>query len=165
MFDKKLHISYNVVIVYGTAKEADRIAFLTELGDICGDQDIHLLVGGDFNILRFAADKNKRLKRSRKIDMFNSIINTHELREISLSGGQYTWSNNHSDPTLEKLDRILVSSDWDNLFPSMTVRKLVRELSDHNSLLLDTMEVGGKKRRDFRFDVGWCKQPAFFLES
>jgi hypothetical protein len=31
-----------------------------------------------------------------------------------------------------------MSPDWEDLFPLVTVRKLVREVSDHNALLLDT---------------------------
>jgi hypothetical protein len=43
--------------------------------------------------------------------MFNSVINAYDLRELYMSEGSFTWSNNQADPTLEKLDRILVTSD------------------------------------------------------
>ena len=39
--------------------------------------------------------------------------------------------------TLDKLDRILMSSAWESLSPLAHVFKLVRELSDHNPLMLD----------------------------
>jgi hypothetical protein len=39
---------------------------------------------------------------------------------------------------MEKLDRILMSHYWEDLLPLVTVRKLVREVSDHNALLLDS---------------------------
>lgn len=44
-----------------------------------------------------------------------------------MSGGRFTWSNNQSDPTLEKLDRILMSREWEDIFPSVMVNKLPRE--------------------------------------
>jgi hypothetical protein len=75
-----------------------------------------LLIGVDFNSLRGADDKNKTLRPNKWNDMFNYIINTCELRELELSGGQFTWSNNHAVPTLEKLDRFLVSKEWEVLF-------------------------------------------------
>jgi hypothetical protein len=43
-----------------------------------------------------------------------------------MSGGKYTWSNNQVEPTLEKLDRILVNNKWDARFPLSTVRKILR---------------------------------------
>jgi hypothetical protein len=94
-------------------------------------------------------------------DMFNSIINTYALREIHLSGGQYTWSNNQLDPTLEKLDRFLMSSDWEDLFPLTTVHKLSRDISDHNPLILDTLENKPKKKYPFRFEKNWTKEEDF----
>uniref|UniRef100_A0A453IZC2 Endonuclease/exonuclease/phosphatase domain-containing protein n=1 Tax=Aegilops tauschii subsp. strangulata TaxID=200361 RepID=A0A453IZC2_AEGTS len=57
--------------------------------------------------------------------------------EIIMSGGLYTWSNKQEHPTLEKLDRVLMSSDWEDLFPLVSVHKMVKEISDHNPLLLD----------------------------
>jgi exonuclease III len=101
--------------------------------------------------MRFSNEKNKPMPHNKWSDIFNSIINTCALREIHMAGGQYTWSNNHCDPTLEKLDRFLMSSSWEELFPLVTVHKLVRDISDHNPLILDTLDIMVKKR-DFRFE-------------
>jgi hypothetical protein len=129
----------------------DKEEFLTELGTVCSDQSLPLLVGGDFNIIRFSSEKNKNMRRNRWTDIFNSIINSYAMREIYMSGGQFTWSNNHLEPTLEKLDRFLMNDAWENLFPLTTVHKLVREISDHNSLILDTMEKKDRPAREFKF--------------
>ena len=68
-----------------------------------------MLIGGDFNILRFSEDKNKAFCPNKLTDMFNLIINSYALREVTLNGGLYTWSNNQENPTLEKLDRFLMN--------------------------------------------------------
>lgn len=81
-------------------------------------------MGGDFNILRFSSGKNKNFHRSRWSDVFNNIINTHELRELYLNGGKYTWRNNQ-----ENLDRVMVNKEWENLFPLPMIRKELRYLS------------------------------------
>jgi hypothetical protein len=104
---KKMHVKWNSIIVYGAAQLEDKEKFLIELGTAYSDQELPLLIGGDFNIIRFPSEKNKTMRRNKWTDMFNSIINSHGLREIYLSDGQYTWSNNQQDPTLEKLDRFL----------------------------------------------------------
>jgi exonuclease III len=151
LMDLKLNVTWCLVIVYGAAQMNDKEDFLIELGRVCSDQRHPTLIGGDFNIIRFSSEKNKFMRANRWTDMFNNIINTYALREIHLSGGQYTWSNNQADPTLEKLDRFLMSSDWEDLFPLTTVHKLNRDVSDHNPLILDTMEDKPKKKFPFRF--------------
>jgi hypothetical protein len=69
------------------------------------------IIGGDFNILRHSGEKNTSFVQTHASDLFNSIIHTLGLREIFMHGGKFTWSNNHASPTLEKLDRILMSPD------------------------------------------------------
>lgn len=101
---------------------------------MCSDMSIPYIVGGDFNILRHCGEKNKKRSCHRSNDVFNSIINTLALREIYISGGKYTWSNNQAHPTLEKLDRILMFESWEDMFPLVSVSKLVREISDHNPI-------------------------------
>jgi hypothetical protein len=99
---------------------------------------ISYVVGGYFNILRHADEKNTLFVQNHSSHLFNSIIHTLGLTKIYMHGSKYTWSNNHAGPTLEKLDRILMSADWEDLFPLITLRKLVREFFDHNALLLDS---------------------------
>jgi mannosylglycoprotein endo-beta-mannosidase len=64
---------------------------------------------------------------------------------------------------MEKLDRVLMSHDWDDLFPLVTVTKLVKEISDHNALLLDSGVHSAPllKSRDFHFDTSWLKNAEF----
>jgi hypothetical protein len=161
LMDLKLRVTWCLVIVYGVAQINDKEDFLTELGMVCSDQRHPVLIGGDFNIIRFSSEKNKCMRTNKWTDMFNSIINTYALREIHLSGGQYTWSNNQKDPTLEKLDRFLMSSDWEDLFPLTTVHKLNRDVSDHNPLIPDTMEDKPKKKFPFRFEKNWIQEDDF----
>ena len=78
-----------------------------------------------------------------------------------MNGGSYTWSNNQQVPTLERLDRILISEDWEKLFPLTSLRKLPRELSDHNPLLLCTEQNNLKKTKDFCFETSWLKYQDF----
>jgi hypothetical protein len=85
--DLKIQQKWCPVIVYGAAQVDEKDDFLTDLSDICREQSLPLLIGGDFNLLRGANEKNKALKPSRWNDMFNYIINTCELREIDMSGG------------------------------------------------------------------------------
>jgi hypothetical protein len=75
-------------------------------------------MGGDFNLIRSNKDRNKGQGDPRLIELFNNFIGTFQLREIFISGSRFTWSNKQRDPTLIKLDRILMSESWENNFPT-----------------------------------------------
>ena len=112
-------------------------------------------------MLRFAYEKNKAIRSTRWGNIINNIINTYELRGLDMSGGQFTWSNNQAVPTLEKLDIFLVSTSWEALFPLTTVHKLTREASDHNPVIIDTMETQEVKKNSFRFEKSWLSKIEF----
>jgi hypothetical protein len=107
VLDKKLNKEVRLVIVYGPAHDDNKEQFLIELSNICAQSDLPLLLGGDFNIIRYSGEKNRKFHANRFTDMFNWIINSYGLREVFMSGGNFTWSNNQTDPTLEKLECLI----------------------------------------------------------
>ena len=122
-----------------------------------------MLMGEDFNILRFSSNKNKKFNDNNFFCTFNLIINSYELRELHLSGGKFTWSNNRLDPTLEKLDRVLVSSSWESEFPLCNLRKIPRYMSDHNPLIVRTDLSQNIGSRPFCFENSWLQHAEFSL--
>jgi hypothetical protein len=136
LWDKINKIKWNMLVVYGAAQEEFKIDFLSELFAFCSRSSEPLLIGGDFNIIRYMEERNRPRSLNRFSDIFNILINFHELREIVMTGGLFTWSNNQEIPILEKLDRVLASKDWEDCFPSTFVKKLPRDVSDHNPLIL-----------------------------
>jgi len=80
-----------------------------------------------------------------------------------MTGRKYTWANYVEVPTFEKLDRILVITDWEQKFPLASIQALTREISDHTPLLLDG---GGEpshrgNARNFKFKLGWLTRDGF----
>jgi hypothetical protein len=69
--------------------------------------------------------------------LFNSVIDGLNLRELKMSSRRFTWTNSMPNPTYEKLDRILVSTEWEQKFPLAKVMPLSRDISYHTHLLLD----------------------------
>jgi endonuclease/exonuclease/phosphatase family metal-dependent hydrolase len=88
---------------------------------------------GDFNIIRYSSGKNKKGALEKHSRTFNAVISAYELVEIEMTGGKFTWVKQSTTPTLEKLDRFLMSKNWEDIFPRVTVRKIPREVSDHNT--------------------------------
>ena len=75
--------------------------------------------------------------------LFNAVIDGLDLRELEMSGRKYTWVNYLKNPTFERLDRVLVSTEWEQHYPLATIVALSREISNHTPLLLNT----GKKKK------------------
>lgn len=162
MWDKLLNVKWNLLNAYGAAQDEHKVDFLTEMASMCSKCDVPFIIGGDFNILRYSSEKNKNFHQNRFSDLFNTIIHANELREIFVAGGKYTWSNNQRKPTLEKLDRILMTREWEIIFPAVNVHKIPREISDHNPLILSTSNFTPPvKQREFRFELSWLKSSEF----
>jgi hypothetical protein len=90
------------------------------------------------------------------------VVNSLDLREFELSGRQYTWTNNLHTPTYEKLDRVLVSTEWELKYPKVTVNTLTRGLSDHTPLLLDTSLPSQHNPSVFKFELSWLFKDGFY---
>jgi hypothetical protein len=77
--------------------------------------------------------------------------------------GQFTWANSLPEPTYEKLDRVLMDSDWEHKFPPVSVRFLPRSeaLSDHATILLTTRTPSPQCRHPFKFELGWLHRDGF----
>jgi hypothetical protein len=48
---------------------------------------------------------------------FHHLLNDIKLLEVHLMDKSFTWSNEREAPTLVRLDRVLASVDWEELFP------------------------------------------------
>lgn len=117
---------WDFMAVYGAAQAEQKAEFLTELAKEFYSQGSPLVVGGDFNILRKESEKNKIGGYTKWSFIFNSIIDQENLREVQMSGRQFIWCNFQDSPTLEKLDRVFINNEWEDIYPLTTVRTLVR---------------------------------------
>lgn len=152
--DMQTNFCWDLIAVYGAAQNAHKDRFLTELANIIQKQMKPLVMGGDFNIIRKESDKNKAGGYNRWSFIFNAVIEQANLREIFLGGRKFTWCNNQENPTLEKLDRIFVNTDWEKEYPLTMAKTLTRSISDHNPLLIDT-GVLKITHKSFKFELSW----------
>lgn len=77
--------------------------------------------------------------------LFNELISELALIDPPMMNQQFTWSNMQQNPVLARLDRFLISTEWDQDFPLSKVVALPRVTSDHCPILL-TVEQGKKGR-------------------
>jgi hypothetical protein len=55
----------------------------------------------------------------------------------------------------------LMSGSWEKIFPLVKVKKLPRNISDHNPLVVDSENLIKKTQSPLVFEIGWLKHPDF----
>ena len=79
-----------------------------------------------------------------------------------MTGRQSTWANSLPDPTYEKLDRVLMTTECEFKYPLVTVHALDRGVSDHTPLLLDTREPSYRGiAKQFKMELSWLAREDF----
>src|SRR3954469_20679907 len=160
----KLHIRnkaddfvWSLVAVYGAVQDVYKADFLRELVNLAKDNPYPILIGGDFNLVRFPSEKSRGRFDNHWPFLFNAVIDSLDLREVSMIGRQFTWANSLPEPTYEKLDRVLMDTDWEIKFPMVSVRALERieALLDHAPIFLTTGVERQPCARRFKFELGW----------
>jgi hypothetical protein len=51
------------------------------------------------------------------MNAFNEMINKWALIELKDPNRSFSWTNNQENPILAKLDRVLISVEWDSNYP------------------------------------------------
>jgi hypothetical protein len=146
--------------VYGPQSEVDKRAFLQELQDI---RDFHAgpwIVAGDFNMIVDAADKNQGVLHRHMMGRFQRSLSDLELKELYLNGRRFTWSNERQHPTLERLDRVFSTIDWEEQFPGALLTATSSGPSDHCPLIMSLAPDLLRGRR-FPFQSFWPKMDGF----
>ena len=95
------------------------------------------------------------------MDVFNKFIESANLREIKKIGSRFTWTNKQECPIMSNIDRVLVSTEWEDSHPLTSPRSITRIGSDHWPLLLDTGGPNNIKKRQFYFERQWMQVDGF----
>jgi hypothetical protein len=68
--------------VRGPAQDEFKECFLAELVNMCSHENLPLVIGGDYNILRNPSEKNNDHYQTRWPFLFNAVIDGLNLKEI-----------------------------------------------------------------------------------
>jgi exonuclease III len=151
---------WRLTCVYGPQGNEAKIQFLQELRDVRQACSGPWLLAGDFNLILHEEDKNNPNVHRAMMGRFRRCINDLALKEIQLHGHKFTWSNGQTNPTLVKLDRVLYSVDWEELFLDCLLQSSVTQDSDHRPLILSLSDLLRGKRR-FHFESFWPRLDGF----
>lgn len=146
--------SWWLTCVYNPQSDNDKELFLEELEAIRDACEGPWAICGDFNLILSEEDKSNHRINRRNLARFRGTVAALALQDLHLHGRTFTWSNERENPTLVRLDRVLVSMDWDDMFPSSHLQALGTDASDHCPLLLQT-NLGAMTKARFHFEIFW----------
>ena len=146
--------------VYGSVKRSKREMFWEELGALKGLWEGPWCIGGDFNVVLSPNDRNLEGGLSHPMRRFNEVVNELGLRDLPLQGGPFTWRGGNGNQRMSRLDRFLVSADWESQFSNVIQRTLPRPVSDHCPVMLDSDGIKSGPS-PFRFENMWLKFDGF----
>ncbi len=127
-----------VTNVYGPPTLDGKLEFCQELAGLKRDCSGLWVMCGDFNLTKNLQKRRGRSWSGRLMSLFSNLLNELEMLDLPISNQMFTSSNMQSNPTLAKLDRFLISTEWDQCFPLSKVAAGPRITSDHSSILLST---------------------------
>ena len=146
--------------IYRPTKREARENLWEDLGAIKGMWGDPWFLGGDFNVLRFSRERNKEGRWTGAMRRFSQIIDELELKDLPLQRGEFTWTGGLGNQRVARLDRFLITDDWENYVGNVTQSTLLRPLSNHFRILL----IGGGslvRGLTLRFENMWLKTKGF----
>jgi hypothetical protein len=146
--------------VYGPTRDDIQSDLWDELLDVRLQWPIPWFVFGNFNVVRFSSEWRGCSRVSPSIVEFSDFIESQNMVDLPLMGGSYTWCNGVAIPSMSRIDRILVSADWEEKYPDVVQKLMPKPISDYNPIML---EAGGMARgkTSFKFENMRLKAPDF----
>jgi hypothetical protein len=143
--------------VYGPNRDAARRMMWEELAGLLCLWELPWCIGGDFNVTLFHNERSGGRRRRREVATFADFTAEMGLMDLPLAGGVATWANNLS---WSRLDRFLVSPEWELSYPGLVQKKLLRVCSDHAPIMLmrGCLQNG---KSSFKFENMWLKEEGF----
>lgn len=100
------------------------------------------------------------------IQGFNETLLVSGLVDMSIIGCKFTWERGRgTDHWIEtRLDRVLTTDKWNELFSRSKLYNLEGSPSDHSPIYLDTRRLLYEPRtnRKFKFENAWLAEPMCF---
>jgi hypothetical protein len=127
--------------VCGPNVDSDKIVLWDELVGLLSLWNVPWCIGGDYNIIYVPRKRSSSSRLSQAMLEFPKFIFEHGLMDLPLVGSSFTWFDNRDPLVWSRIDRFLLSPDWEAYFPGVCQGRLLRVLSDHFSSLLDCVDV------------------------
>jgi len=155
--------NWRLTAFYGYPDSGRRRESWDLLRNLCSQTDVPWCIIGDFNDHLSSKDKRGGPDRpSWLIRGFQNAVHDCNLHDLPLLGYQFTWFKSIGTPSSKeaRLDRVLVTSSWQSLYPNATLQTLVAPVSDHTPLMLQLDPILWRQPYwCFRFNNDWLLEP------
>ena len=146
--------------VYGPNENNERGHMWDELVGIQQYWRIPWCCFEEFNIVCFPSEHRGETRLTLAMEKFSEFIEDLNLIDLPLEDGSYTWSSGTDQPAISRIDRALVSPDWEDHFPDVIQRILPRPISNHSLILLEARGMA-RGKIPFRFENMCLKTEGF----
>lgn len=91
---------------------------------------------------------------------FSDLIEDLNLVDLQLENAKFTWFKGDNHLIASRIDRVLVSQEWDDAFSNLKQYTMQRILSDHSPI---TLQDGSwkKSKTYFKFEKRWLGTEGF----
>ena len=115
---------------------------------------------GELNAIKYLVERFSCTSFSPNMFKFSNFIEKHFLVDLPLMGGDFTWFRGSNNPSKSRIEKVLISTEWEDHFLDVTQRLLPCMLSNHCPLLV---EAGGvlRGKSPFKFENMWLKVEGF----
>ncbi|XP_068501097.1 uncharacterized protein [Phaseolus vulgaris] len=152
-----------VANVYAACSLSDKVAMWEALSEIrSSHQNKVWCCCGDFNAVRSIEErKGVRGHSSQKKEIrdFNEFIDKNLMVDLPIVGKKFTWYKSDGSAK-SRIDRILVSEEWLQVWPMSKQYVQSREVSDHCALVAKSW-VKDWGPKPFRTIDAWLMEPGF----
>lgn len=132
--------SFNCMIVgvYAASSVKERADLWEEITTLKFAFELPLVVIGDFNETLLPNERSSGNLNLSGSTSFRRFISDCELVEYNMQGHRFTWFRGGS---MSRIDRAFASPEFQLQFPSLSLCRYPRGMSDHCQLLLQSPEV------------------------
>ncbi|KAM6559100.1 hypothetical protein CsatA_028339 [Cannabis sativa] len=145
---------WTLFAIYGTPYKEQKDDFWEEVASYVKRCQSPWAVVGDLNVILEKDDKyGGRMVSYRDCEILSSFLEETGGIDLGFHGCKFTWRNKRDNGKLirERIDRVLVDTDWLTLYPKAGVRNLPIVASDHGPILFDSLMCKRRGSGIFRF--------------
>lgn len=96
------------------------------------------VVGDNSNVIRFVHKKNSRRRITHSMMRLEDFVKIASLQDIPLCNANYTWTNGQDELVVSRLDKFLVSREWEEFYPLYFQEAMPEVTSDHWPIMMHT---------------------------
>ncbi|XP_031106146.1 uncharacterized protein LOC116010776 [Ipomoea triloba] len=146
---------------YGHPERSKRQLSWDLLRKLKDDSTLSWVVIGDFNDITSQSEKRGiHAHPIMLIDGFNASLNDCHLLDMGMRGNQFTWERGRGTESWveERLDRVVASIEWAELFEEAVVYNSYTLSSDHCAIFLELeFRPTRATKQKFKFETAWVQ--------